>query len=242
MKQICNCAFPAFIFGMLAFSHLIPSTLIPRYDFMLLMCVVAQIILVFIGWETKEEFLMICTFHIIGLVMEIYKVNVGSWSYPESACTKIFGVPLYSGFMYASVTSYMIAAWHRFELKFTNWPSPWICVSLAILIYLNFFTNHFMWDYRYLIAILIVIFFYKSNVHFKNINVHRKMPVLISFFLIAFFIFIAENMATFLGAWKYTYQHGSWQMVKWHKLSSWTFMVMISYFILAVWKKAGHKE
>jgi uncharacterized membrane protein YoaT (DUF817 family) len=38
-------------------------------------------------------------------------VPLGSWAYPEPALTKIFGVPLYSGFLHAAVGSYVVAAW-----------------------------------------------------------------------------------------------------------------------------------
>ncbi len=55
------------------------------------------------GLETKDELKVITAFHLIGLLLEIYKVHFGSWSYPEEAYSKIFGVPLYSGFMHASV-------------------------------------------------------------------------------------------------------------------------------------------
>ncbi len=55
------------------------------------------------GLETKDELKVITVFHLIGLLLEIYKVHFGSWSYPEERYSKVFGVPLYSGFMYASV-------------------------------------------------------------------------------------------------------------------------------------------
>jgi uncharacterized membrane protein YoaT (DUF817 family) len=235
MKQILNCIFPAYIFLMLALSHLQPW--IPRYDFLLIMCILAQVLLFFLKYETWDDLKVISAFHIIGLVMEIYKVHVGSWSYPESAYSKIAGVPLYSGFMYAAVSSYMLAAWERFSLKFMNWPSPWITFSIAFLIYLNFFTNHFIWDFRYLIGLGVLIIFARSRVYFINIREYRSMPVIISFILIAFFIWLGENIATLLGAWKYSYQHSTWQMVRWHKMSSWVFMVMICYFLIAVYKK-----
>ena len=57
--------------------------------------------------ETKQEIYIICVFHLVGLAMEIFKVNMGSWNYPDYSITKVFGVPLYSGFMYASVASYI---------------------------------------------------------------------------------------------------------------------------------------
>ena len=56
--------------------------------------------------------------------MELFKVHKGSWSYPEEAYTKFFGVPLYSGFMYASVASYMCQAWHWFNLKIDTFFRP----------------------------------------------------------------------------------------------------------------------
>ena len=75
--------------------------------------------------ESKNELLVICLFHFLGIAMELFKVHKGSWSYPEEAYTKFFGVPLYSGFMYASVASYMCQAWHWFNLKIDKQPNQW---------------------------------------------------------------------------------------------------------------------
>jgi uncharacterized membrane protein YoaT (DUF817 family) len=61
--------------------------------------------MVYLKLETIDELKVICLFHIIGLILELYKVHMGSWSYPEEGWSKIQGVPLYSGFMYASVAS-----------------------------------------------------------------------------------------------------------------------------------------
>ena len=41
------------------------------------------------GLETKDELKVITVFHLIGLLLEIYKVHFGSWSYPEEAYSKI---------------------------------------------------------------------------------------------------------------------------------------------------------
>ncbi len=59
------------------------------------------------------------------------------------------------------------------------------------------------------------------------------MPVILSFMLIGFFIWLAENVATRLGAWKYAYQHSNWTMVNYQKISSWGFLVIVSYIIIA---------
>jgi uncharacterized membrane protein YoaT (DUF817 family) len=89
--------------------------------------------------ESVDEFKIISIFHVIGIALEIFKVHMGSWSYPEDAFAKIWGVPLYSGFMYASVASYICQAWKRLELKFINWPSAYPTYSIAVLIYIYFF-------------------------------------------------------------------------------------------------------
>ncbi len=58
------------------------------------------------------------------------------------------------------------------------------------------------------------------------------MPLVFSFLLIGFFIWIAENMATYLGAWKYATQHEGWKMVSLGKISSWFLLVVLSIVIV----------
>jgi uncharacterized membrane protein YoaT (DUF817 family) len=183
LQQALSCLFPVLVFAMLALSHLFASV-IPRYDFMLIACIGIQFILFYSKIETKDEVLVICIFHLLGLCMELFKVHVGSWSYPEFAYTKFFGVPLYSGFMYASVASYMCQAWRRMDLQILNWPPHWPVRIAGGLIYLNFFTNHFIHDMRYLIGVFVLILFRKSVVVFHLERKAYRMPVALSFLLI----------------------------------------------------------
>ncbi len=182
--------------------------------------------------ETKDEAVVITLFHLLGVSMEIFKVNMGSWSYPEFAYSKIAGVPLYSGFMYASVASFMCQAWRHFQLSMSGWPKSIVAWILAIGIYFNFYTHHFMVDLRWPLLALVLIAFYKSKVHFVT-TIKRFMPVSLSFLLIGFFIWLAENIATFFGAWKYAHQHDGWAMVSLHKVIAWTLMSIVSYIIVA---------
>ncbi len=232
VQQALSCIFPVLVFSMLAVSHLLAG-IMPRYDFLLLACVAIQIILFTTKVETKDEVLVICIFHLLGLCMELFKVHYGSWSYPEFAYTKIAGVPLYSGFMYASVASYMCQAWRRFHLQMLQWPPHWPVRIAGALIYLNFFTNHFMPDVRYYIGVVILVLFWKSVVVIHIEDKAYRMPVSVSFLLIGFFIWLAENIATRFGAWKYAYQHDAWTMVDYNKISSWSFLVIVSYIIVA---------
>ncbi|MFZ4771629.1 MAG: DUF817 domain-containing protein [Ferruginibacter sp.] len=233
IKQILCCLFPTAIFILLAVSNFIPVYFLFRYDFLLLACLLVQYIMYKTGLETKDELLVICLFHILGLVMEIFKVRHGSWSYPEYAYSKVFNVPLYSGFMYASVASYMCQAWRRFDLKVMNSPNIWISVLLGSALYFNFFTHHFIPDLRLPLGFIVLIAYRKSTVEFTPKEKTYPMPVAVSFLLIGFFIWIAENMATFLGAWQYSYQHYDWQMVHFQKAGSWTLMAIVSYIIVS---------
>jgi uncharacterized membrane protein YoaT (DUF817 family) len=239
IQQALSCLFPVLVFTMLAVSHLFKE-IIPRYDFMLMACVLIQIVLYYTKIETKDEVLVICVFHLLGLMMELFKVHYGSWAYPEFAYTKLFGVPLYSGFMYASVASYMCQAWRRLNLQILYWPHHYTARIIGALIYLNFFSNHFIYDVRYVIGLLILYFFRRSVVVFYLDNKAYRIPTILSFLLIGFFIWLAENAATLLGAWKYTYQHNGWTMVNYQKISSWGFLVIVSFIMVVELKMLKH--
>ena len=149
-QEAASCFFAVFILAMLMVTRYFPVPGIPRYDVMLVLCLAMQVAMVWIiKIETVDELKVICLFHILGTTMEIFKIKMGSWSYPGDAYSKVFGVPLYGGFMYASVASYMCQAWRRFNLQIQNWPNRYITRTIGILIYINFFTNHFMPDVRY---------------------------------------------------------------------------------------------
>ena len=74
---------------------------------------------------------MILLFHLTGTAMEWFKVGAGSWASPEPALFKLMGVPLFSGFIYASVDSYMARVIRIFEMRFAPYPPFWITYLLA---------------------------------------------------------------------------------------------------------------
>jgi uncharacterized membrane protein YoaT (DUF817 family) len=232
VKNALSCIFPAFIFFILAVSTVIHIPYIPRYDFLFIACISMQVAMYFTKLETKDEILVITLFHLLGLAMEIFKVHKGSWSYPEFAYTKVYGVPLYSGFMYASVASFVCQAWRWFNLKFTRWPNKTLALILGSLIYLNFFTHHYLPDLRWVISAIIFFVFLRTFVEFNSNGTVRRMPMVLAFFLIGLFIWFAENIATFFNAWKYSYQHKNWHVVSYGKISSWFMLVIVSIIIV----------
>lgn len=231
LKNARACLFPVFIFLMLALSQLLPLP-IARYDFLLVACLGMQGVMLASGLETRDELKVISLFHLLGLGLELFKVHAGSWSYPEAALSKVGGVPLYSGFMYASVASYMIQAWRLFGLRFLHWPPAHRVVPLGALIYLNFFTHHVLPDLRFLLAGAVLVVFGRTRVAFTPLSRQRAMPLVLAFLLIGVFVWFAENIATFLGAWQYPDQQAGWRVVSPHKLTSWSLLVIVS--LLAV--------
>ncbi len=231
-EQALSCLFPVVIFLTLALSKIISIPGLYRYDFILIVCLLMQWIMYKTGLETKDELKVITVFHLIGLLLEIYKVHFGSWSYPEEAYSKVFGVPLYSGFMYASVASYICQAWRRLHLQMHHWPKAIFAIPLGAMIYFNFFTHHFLYDFRWVLTLILFIVFFRTFVEFSLRGVTYKMPLVLSFFLIGFFIWIAENIATFFGAWQYPNQRETWSLVHLSKISSWFLLVVISIMIV----------
>ncbi|UII55309.1 DUF817 domain-containing protein [Cytobacillus spongiae] len=231
--QALSCIFPVIIFLTLGLSTYVKIPGVGRYDFILLICIIAQVFMIISKLETIDELKVICVFHLIGLALEIYKVHMGSWSYPEEAWSKIAGVPLYSGFMYASVASYMCQSWRRMSLRITGWPNLWLAWASAVAVYGNFFTHHYIYDFRWILKAVIVMIFFRSYVLFTLRSTTYRMPVPLSFVLIGFFIWIAENIATFYGAWQYPNQQDGWQLVHFSKISSWLLLVIVSFIIVA---------
>ncbi|MCM3758373.1 DUF817 domain-containing protein [Sporosarcina aquimarina] len=240
-EQALSCVFPVVIFGSLALTQVIPLPLLPRYDWLLLIFLLMQWWMVHSGLETKDELKVITLFHLIGLALEIFKVNMGSWSYPEEGYMKILGVPLYSGFMYASVASYLCQAWRRLDVQLVKWPPFLLVVPLAAAIYLNFFVHHFWIDIRWWLSGLVLVVFWRSWVTYTVNGSRYKMPIALSFTLIGFFIWVAENIATFFGAWQYPNQTDTWSLVHLGKVSSWLLLVIVSFLIVATLKQVKRK-
>lgn len=238
IKQAQAAVFAGSFFTLLFISNYIPLFGLARYDFLFMAAIAIQVALYFSKMETKDEVKVIFLFHIIGLSLELYKTSsyIGSWSYPEGGIFKIATVPLYSGFMYAAIGSYVSQSWKIFKLELTNYPNYFLSVFLCLLIYINFFTNHYIYDIRLFLILAVFILFWKTEVFFTVTNIRRSMPANVSFLLIAFFIWIAENISTYLGAWQYPNQVHAWTVVSTSKITSWFLMVIISFILIAYLK------
>ena len=236
VKQAWACLFGGLMLAILVLTHLFypENAWLPRYDFITLTAIAIQVILLVTRLETLEEARIILIFHIVGTVMEIFKTHVGSWVYPEASYLNIMGVPMFSGFMYASVGSFIARVWRIFDFQFDRFPSIKWQAILATLIYINFFSHHYMPDIRWLLFIGSAILYGPAMIWFKADEKHRVMPLIIGLFLVAMFIWFAENIGTYARAWTYPSQKSGWHMVSWMKLGSWYLLMLIS-FVLVAW-------
>jgi uncharacterized membrane protein YoaT (DUF817 family) len=235
LKQARACIFAASFLAILVLSRFLPLGDLPRYDFILIGALLIQVALLWAKVETLAEAAVLAVFHALGLALELFKCHpsIGSWAYPEAACSKIFGVPLYSGFMYAAVASYMCQAWRLLNLRLTGYPPHTLSIAVSAAIYANFFTHHFIGDFRWWLAALVAVVFARTKVHFTVVSKERVMPLIISFLLIGFFVWLAENIATRFGAWVYPNQKTAWAIVSAGKISSWALLVIVTFIIVS---------
>ena len=166
--------------------------------------------------------------------MELFKTDVGSWMYEADGVLRIGAVPLFSGFMYAAVGSYMVRVYRLFDLGFTRYPRRWVTATVAAAIYANFFTHHWIWDLRWLLLVAVVLLWARTIMYARVWRAVIRMPLLLAFGGVAVFIYLAENIGTWAGAWMYPDQLDWWQPVSITKLVSW-FLLMIISFVLVAW-------
>ena len=234
-KQGWACLFGALMLALLLATHLFypQGTPLARYDFLTLAAFGIQLGMLALRLETWSEAKVIFAFHVVGTVMELFKTAYGSWLYPEPSFLRIAGVPLFSGFMYAAVGSYIARVWRIFDFHFEPYPrAPWP-EMLAAAIYVNFFAHHWLPDVRLALFAALGLLFWRTRVCFTVWREPRQIPLLLGWLLVALFIWLAENLATFAQAWTYPHQQDGWQLVPLTKLGAWYLLMYISFILVA---------
>ena len=235
LKQAWACLFGGAMLGLILATRGWPSDLpVARYDFLVVAAVLLQAGMLMARLETIEEAKIILIFHVAGTAMEVFKTGVGSWLYPEPSLLRIAGVPLFSGFMYAAVGSYLMRILRIFDIRFTNYPPLWATIALAALIYANFFTHHFIPDLRWGLFALTALLYWRTVMHYRVLRFRLRMPILLAFLLVALFIWFGENIGTWSHAWLYPTQRAGWAPVSYEKLGSWFLLMIISVVLVTI--------
>lgn len=235
LKASC---FGAFLLAVFLITEKIPFPLISRYDFIFLAAVAFQIFMLAFRFERLREFSVIIIFHILATGMELFKTNpaIGSWTYPAvgEAFFALTSVPLFTGFLYSAIGSYISRSFSFLKLTYYNFPAYFHLWLLAILIYANFFTHHFFYDLRYALFAYAFIIFFKTKVRFQVYQKERNMPFLLTVFLTAAFVWIAENIGTLTRIWLYPSQLEYWHLVSFNKIGSWFLLLILSFALVSI--------
>jgi uncharacterized membrane protein YoaT (DUF817 family) len=232
LKQFRAAIFGFLIILGLAITQFVRFSFIERYDLLLIYVILIQIILLITHYEQPYDLIPIMIFHVLGMALEIYKVQWGSWSYPDDGFFVIMGVPLYSAFMYSAIGSYIVRIIKEMNIRVTHWPKLRWTLLTSFLIYLNFFTNVRIYDYRDWLYVLIILVFWRVKFGFTARVRRHEWPAILGFFLIGLFIYFAENIGSFFNAWRYSYQLSHWRLVDAGKISSWVLLIIVTIVIV----------
>ena len=235
IKQGWACLFGGLLLGLIVATRLwYPhDALLARYDALVIACLLLQATLLLTGLETIAEAKVILVFHGVGTAMEVFKTAMGSWDYPEASLFRIGHVPLFTGFMYAAVGSYLARAWRLFHFRFSCHPPLPALMVLSAAIYANFFADHWGVDLRFFLLAMAALLFRRTTIYFRVWTAYRRMPLLLGFCLVTLFIWFGENIGTAGRAWLYPNQVSGWAMVSPAKLTSWFLLMLISYTLVA---------
>ena len=244
LKQGWACLFGGLLLAAILLTKAIwqPDWPVHRYDALFVFAVATQVVFLCRKLETWEEARVILLFHLTGTAMEWFKVHAGSWTYPEPGIFKLMGVPLFSGFMYAAVGSYMARVIRVFDMAFAPYPRFPLTVLLAAGIYANFFAHHFLPDIRLALFLATVALYGRTRIWFRIHDRHWWMPLPVAALLSALALWVAENVGTATGTWIYSGQLPG-QMVSLAKLGSWYLLLYVAFVtVTLVTRRALHPE
>ena len=229
LKNARACLFAALLFAAVLLVPRAGVLGLPRYDVLLFISLSILAWMVLVKLETCNALKVLGLCFVAGFMLEVFKTSskIQSWSYSDFAYTKLFGVPLFAGFMYAALGSAIIQAWRLFRVCTLRHPPYWLACVVAIFIYANFFTHHYIGDYRLYIAACAAGLYARVTVVFRPMDRDRKIPLLLFFVLFGFCAWLAESISTFFSLWRYLNPLGAWSaahVVRWSSCS--LFVVM----------------
>ncbi|MEM8879463.1 MAG: DUF817 domain-containing protein [Pseudomonadota bacterium] len=225
----------AALFGILLLTAIIATRLwypdwapMTRYDALVIFAVGTQVALIVCRLETLREAAVIAIFHAMGTAMEVFKLAQGAWDYPEDGILEIGGVPLFTGFMYAAIGSYIARSLRIFSMRVAPYPPFWASVVLAGLIYGNFYAHHYLPDIRLGLFAATLVMFWRTRLTWHVDGAARRIRLPLAAFLTAILVWIAENVGTFTQTWTYPGQ-GTFDLVSLNMLGSWYLLLYVSF-------------
>ncbi|MCP4645341.1 MAG: DUF817 domain-containing protein [bacterium] len=226
----------ALLAAILATRYWYPLTWMHRCDFLLFYALCIQAAMLLFKLESWREALVILLFHVLAMGMEYFKTSeaIHSWQYPEPFVMGVGNVPLFVGFMYGAVASYLVRARKLLRVRLLRYPRRLPAFLLAALIYVNFFTHHFVPDFRVLLLVGSVVLFGRCKVSVTICQRCLTIPLILVWLVVAGQIWIGENVGTYAGVWLYPFQTDGWRMVPLEKLTAWYLLMIVSFVLVGL--------
>jgi len=229
LKHLWAGLFGGILMIAMALSSLIwqPDWIVTRYDALLLVAVVTQGLFFAFRLENRDEAIALIVFSALGLGMELFNTARGNWAYPEGGLFTVAQVPLFVAFLYAAVGICILRMIRIFEMRFAPFPPYWMALGLAALIYMNFFTQHLLFDIRIGLFIVSAVIFGRTRIWFRSAGRDWWMPMILSLFFSALGVWGGENLGTLTGTWVYDGQ-GQGEVVSLATLGSWYLFLLVA--------------
>ena len=155
--------------------------------------------------------------------------SLGDWSRKRLP----FGAPLFLGFMYASVGSYIARVIRIFDLRFAPYPPFWTTVVLAVAIYVNFFAHPFLPDIRYVLFAATVVMSARTRIWFCISHRDWWMPLPMAAFLASLALWVAKTVGTATGTRIHASQRPD-HLVSPAKIGSWYLLLYVAFVTVTV--------
>lgn len=200
---------------------------VARYDALALLGVAALTIMFALGAHSTSDALPIGLVFALGVVLELYKIETGAWMYPEGSELAIGQKPLFVGFMYAAVASYLIRALRVKALEIRGMPPLFVAVLVGGLVYGAYFLPSQIWV-RFGLIGLVTLVFWRATLRAPS---GSWLPLPVALGLAASLIWVAENIGTFSGTWAYP-NDGALGLVTLSKLGAWYLLLSVCFIVV----------
>lgn len=194
--QVLAAGYALLLIGGLLVADLVPLP-VAQYDATLIYCVVVTVVAGGFGWLTRRELIAMLAGYVAVMVTELVAVAQGERSYPLEGWSEIGGVPLLAGFGGAAVVSYVCRLWRLLAIEVEHFQSV-MAGGVALLIYANFISRHWLLDIRALLAPLLLVVLRRCWVTFTLCDRQRRIPAALGYLATVLPLWALERLCAFL--------------------------------------------
>ena len=180
-----------------------------------------------LGVNRLQDALPMGIVFLLGIGLELQKTGIGAWAYADGGVLMLGEKPLFVGFMYAAVASYVIRSLRLKGLRVVRLPHWAVALGFSAVIYGAFFVPVPVWV-RPMLLLLAVLAFNRARVVAPS---GSWLPVPMALAMAALLLWVAENVGTFTGTWTYRGQ-GPGELVTYSKIGAWFLLLNVVFWVV----------